>query len=177
MAEEKTGKSKIKPMHIALIAIVLIVIVAVVYMTTSAAGQVVANGDNVSVIYTGKLTNGTVFDSNVGKQLLTFTVGSSQIIQGFSLAVIGMKVNQTKNVTIPANQAYGQPNPSLIVVVPRSQFGNTSVAVGLQVQTNSGQRGVITSDTLTNVTVNFNPPLAGQTLLFQIKMVAIHKKQ
>ena len=67
-----------------------------------------ANGDTVDVFYTGTFTNGTVFDSNVGGQPLQFTVGSGQVIPGFDQAVLGMKLKESKTVTIPANDAYGQ---------------------------------------------------------------------
>ena len=177
MAEGKEG-FKLRTIHGVIIAIIAIAIIGVVYMatSTSASSPTVQNGDNVSVFYTGTLTNGTVFDTNVGKQPLNFTVGSGELIQGFDQGVIGMQLNQTKTITIPANQAYGEINPALIVTVPKSQFGNQSVQVGQVVSTSNGQQGKITAVNATNVTVDFNPPLAGQTLIFTIKVVAIKQK-
>jgi FKBP-type peptidyl-prolyl cis-trans isomerase 2 len=177
MAETKKEKhSKIKPVHVLAVVIILAAIIGVIYMATSnAATPVVATGDNVSVYYTGTLVNGTVFDTNVGKEALNFTVGSGQLIQGFDQGVIGMKLNQTKTITLTANEAYGAVNPALIVTVPRSQFGNESVSVGMAVSTSSGQQGLITALNATNATVDFNPPLAGQTLIFKITVVSIKK--
>lgn len=164
-----------------LIAVALIVIIGAIYLVTSVnATPVVATGDNVSVYYTGTLTNGTVFDSNVGKQPLQFTVGAGQLITGFDQGVIGMKLNQTKTITIPANQAYGPINPQMIVAVPLTQFGNNTVHVGnLITEVSNGQqyRGVITAMNATTAVVNFNSPLAGQTLIFKITIVSIQKKK
>lgn len=172
-------KSAIKPMYIVAIVVVIVAAIAAVYLLTNNSGaQVVATGDTVKVYYTGKLTNGTVFDSNVGQEPLNFTVGAGEVIPGFENAVIGMKINETKNVTIPVNEAYGPVNPDLIVKVPLSSFGNQSVQVGMYVtQTSDGQQyqGVVTAVNSTNATVNFNSPLAGQTLLFEIKVVGITK--
>ncbi len=143
--------------------------------TTTPTGSVVKNGDNISVYYTGRLTNGTVFNTNVGSSPLNFTVGSGEVIKGFDNAVLGMSLFQSKVVTIPANEAYGPVNPSLIVSVPLSNFGNesSSVAVGLLVHASNGEQGIVTAVNSTNATLDFNNPLAGRTLIFNITVVAI----
>lgn len=165
---------------IVIATVIAIALIVVVYLTLSSSAQtpVVADGDNVQVYYTGSFTNGTVFNSNVGSQPFNFTVGSGQVIQGFDSAVIGMKLNQSKTVTIPANQAYGPVDPGLIISVPVKDFGNETASVGMAVvRTSNGQqtRGVITALNATNATVNFNSPLAGQTLVFEIRVVGIEK--
>ncbi len=172
--EEMQKGFKMKPVYAAAIVLAVIVIISVAYLV-GASVPVVAAGDNVSVYYTGSYTNGTVFNSNVGLQPLQFIAGSNQLILGFSNGVIGMKLNQTKNITIPENEAYGPVDPSLIIDVPLSEFGNQSVSVGEYLSSNSGSRGVIEAVNSTYVKVNFNNPLAGKTLVFQIKVVSIHK--
>jgi peptidylprolyl isomerase len=190
---------KNKPIYILVAVIIIIGLVSVIYLAAnnnmsqksnvppagneshiSNASAEVAPGDTVSVFYTGTLTNGTVFDSNVGKEPLQFTVGSGEVIQGFDEGVIGMKVNQTKTVTIPANEAYGEVNPEMIISVPISNFGNETLKVGMDVSATSsnGQelQGVVKSFNSTNATIDFNPPLAGQTLIFEIKVVEITQK-
>ena len=71
--------------------------------------RVVKSGDTISVLYTGKLTDGTVFDStaNRGNQPFTFTVGQGQVIQGWEQGFIGAKVGEKRTLTIPANLGYG----------------------------------------------------------------------
>ena len=71
------------------------------------------SGDTVKVDYTLKLADGTVYQTSVGSNPFEFTLGQNQVITGFEKAVTGMKVGQTKTVTIPAAEAYGTtPNPS-----------------------------------------------------------------
>lgn len=173
----------VKPVYIVLIIALIIIVAAVVYFTLGsgiASGPVVAAGDNISVYYTGTFTNGTIFDTNVGKQPLQFTAGTGEVISGFDDAVIGMRLNESKTVTIPPNQAYGTINPNLIVQVPLSSFGNNTVSVGMAVtQTSNGQQfqGTITAISANTATVDFNPPLAGKTLIFNITVVGITKPQ
>ncbi len=160
-------------------AILIIIGLVVIYVATNyAASPVVAPGDTINVTYTGAFTNGTVFDSNVGKSPLQFTVGSGQVIPGFDNGVIGMKVNEERTITIPANEAYGEINPALITVVPLATFGNQTVKVGMGVgKTVNGQQisGVITAVNKTDATIDFNPPLAGKTLVFNITILSIKK--
>ena len=158
----------------------MVVIVAYLAATHGPAPvSVVAAGDIVNVSYTGTFTNGTVFDSNVGGHQLQFTAGAGQLIKGFDDAVIGMRLGEEKNVTIPVNEAYGEINPALIVSVPSNTFGNHTVQVGSIIRRSLNntqvQQGVVTAVNATNVTVDFNPPLAGQTLIFQIKVLSIKK--
>lgn len=174
----KTFKFKL----VYIIAVVFILgglISAFYFMTNNTKGviqpSVVIAGDNISVYYTGMLTNGSIFDSNVGKQPLNFVVGSGQVIKGFDQAVVGMQIGQTKNVTIPPADAYGEINPALIITVPLSEFGNQSVSVGMYVTSGSGKQGKITAVNATSAIINFNHPLAGQTLVFEIKVISINK--
>ena len=177
MEHKKTSR---KPLYILLAVILVAAIIGVAYMVTSNSGApVVATGDTVQVYYTGTLVNGTVFDSNVGKEPLNFTVGSGQLIKGFDQGVVGMKLNETKTITIPANEAYGPVNPNLIVHVPLKDFNNQTVNVGMIVRESSNghqMQGTVTAVNSTNATVDFNSPLAGQTLIFRIKVVSIKKK-
>src|SRR5690348_17055416 len=105
---QKKAKFEVKPLYILAAIIVIGVIYLAINSTSASTGAtagpiVVAAGDNISVEYTGTFTNGTVFDTNAGngKPPLTFRVGGGQLIPGFDSAVVGMQINQTKNVTIP----------------------------------------------------------------------------
>ncbi|MDE1869085.1 MAG: peptidylprolyl isomerase [Candidatus Micrarchaeota archaeon] len=176
-AERHPEKRRIRPLYILAPVIAVIAIIAVIYVATNVSNaQTVAVGDTISVYYTGTLTNGTVFDSNVGKQPLNFTVGSGQLILGFENGVIGMKLNETKTITIPADEAYGPVNQSLIVQVSRAEFGNATPTVGMRVSSSNGQQATVKAVGTNTVTLDFNPPLAGQTLIFEIKVVGIQKK-
>ncbi|MGC8533829.1 MAG: FKBP-type peptidyl-prolyl cis-trans isomerase [Candidatus Parvarchaeum sp.] len=176
MPDEQKVKIHFKRIHIAIaIVAVIAVLSASFYLLSNYNTSIsVKNGDNVSVYYSLWLSNGTLLQSNFNSKTFSFVAGSSQVIKGFSNAVIGMKVGQIKNVTLQPSEAYGYVNNSLIVAVPRTDFGNSSIAVGEQVYTKNGEAGVITALNSTNVTVDFNSPLAGKTLIFEIKVVKIN---
>ena len=136
------------------------------------------SGDKVEVHYTGRLTDGTVFDSSEGRAPLQFTVGEGQVIPGFEQAVIAMSVGDKKTVEIPADQAYGPAQNELVMPVPRDQFPPEIVPeVGqkLQVGHPSGQTLVVTVTDVKDdiVPLDANPPLAGKDLVFDIELVAI----
>jgi peptidylprolyl isomerase len=148
------------------------------FQPANAPVPVVGVGDTVKINYTGTFTNGTVFDSNIGKQPLVFTVGSGQVIPGLDNGVIGMKLGEEKILTIPANEAYGPINSTLITQIPRSALGNQTVQVGMGIGGTSGgkqEQGTVTAVNATYLTVDFNPPLAGDTLIFNVTVVGIQK--
>jgi peptidylprolyl isomerase len=136
------------------------------------------NGDTVQVHYTGKLADGTVFDSSIGRDPLEFTLGAGQVIPGFDKAVFGMKVGEKKTVTIPANEAYGPVRDDLVVEVPREKLpSELTPEVGQQLvwtRPDGGQQIVtITGVSDNTVIINANHPLAGKDLTFEIELVKI----
>ena len=136
------------------------------------------SGDTVRIHYTGTLTDGSTFDSSAGRDPLEFQIGSGQVIPGFDSAVSGMTVGEKKQVEIPADEAYGQPNPQAMQAVPRAEIpADIPLEVGtqLQVQTPTGQvmPVTVTEVTETEVTLDANHPLAGKDLTFDIELVEI----
>ncbi len=136
------------------------------------------NGDTVKIHYTGTLENGEEFDSSKDREPLEFVIGEGNVIPGFENGVIGMEEGDSKNITIPPEEAYGTKNNELIVEVNRSDFPeNITPSLGLQLQMMQ-QNGnpinvIVTALDDNNVTVDANHPLAGQTLIFDIKLVEI----
>jgi len=136
------------------------------------------NGDIVQVDYTGTLEDGTVFDTSVGGEPLEFTLGEGRMIPGFEQAILGMKVGESKTFTILADDAYGQYSDAKVQVINREELTNIpNPEVGQQLygsQTDGTTiTGTITNVTDTTVTVDFNPPLAGKNLTFEIKLISI----
>lgn len=136
----------------------------------------VRKGDNVKVHYTGTLTDGTVFDSSEGREPLGFAVGSGQVIKGFDEAVLGMKVGESKVVDIPVEKAYGQRNEEMVIKAPIDQVPpdlKPELGMRLEVGGTNGEilRVVVTEITETHITLDANPPLAGQDLTFNIELV------
>lgn len=135
-------------------------------------------GDSVKIHYTGKLADGTVFDSSGGREPLGFTIGSGEVIPGFDAAVTGMKVGEAKSVTIPMDQAYGPRNDQLIIEVPRDQVPpdiNPEVGQQLQMGGPNGELVVVRVVGVDErmVVLDANPPLAGEELDFELELVAI----
>ena len=134
-------------------------------------------GDKVHIHYTGRLTDGSVFDSSEGRDPLQFTVGSGQVIAGFDKAVTGMSEGDSQTVSIPADQAYGEFRPDMVFEVPRDQFpADITPEVGqrLQVQNGSQVTMVIVSEVTDDVIkLNANHPLAGKELIFDLQLVRI----
>jgi len=79
-------------------------------------------GDTVKVHYTGKLDDGTVFDTSDNRDPLEFVVGEGQVIPGFEESVVGMKVDETKSTRIPVEEAYGPRREDLVLVIEQGQF-------------------------------------------------------
>ena len=82
----------------------------------------VKQGDTIKVNYTGKLSDGTIFDSSIGRHPMQFTVGKGQLIAGFEKAVLGMAAGDKKTVVIPVAEAYGPRQDSAVVEVERKNL-------------------------------------------------------
>ncbi len=136
------------------------------------------DGDTVRVQYTGKLKDGSVFDSSIKHDALEFTIGKGQVLQGFERAVIGMRPKESKTVLIPAESAYGPHRDEMTTRVQRSQFPNTvelKVGQRLQIKQKNGQSIAVSVRGLSNstVTLDANHPLAGKDLTFNLQLVEI----
>jgi len=135
-------------------------------------------GDAVKIHYKGTLEDGTVFDSSEGHEPLGFKIGTGEVIVGFEEAVTGMRIGEKKNVTIPPDKAYGQPNEEMIIQAPRTQVPadlNPEVGQKLEMGGPNGELIAVRVVELTEefITLDANPPLAGKELTFDIELVAI----
>ncbi len=136
------------------------------------------HGNTVAIHYTGKLDDGTVFDSSRDREPLEFTIGQRQIIPSFEQGVIGMEPGESKTINIPADQAYGPHEPEKVIEVDRAQMPpQMQLEIGMRVQ--GGQPGGETVEftvidiTDSAVTLDGNHPLAGKDLTFDIQLVNI----
>jgi len=137
----------------------------------------VANTDStVKVHYTGTLADGTVFDSSRERDPLEITLGEGSLIAGFENAVVGMEVGQTREVEVPADDAYGPRNPELVYELPLERLPD-GVAVGAQLQANTESGATINLVVVEmgdeNATLDANHPLAGCDLKFEIELVEV----
>lgn len=135
-------------------------------------------GDVVSINYSGRLTDGTQFDSSEGRAPLEFTLGQGQVIKGLESHVQGMEVGEKSTVTIPCDQAYGQRREDAVQQLDRSKIPNgVELAVGSQLQARTSDGGllpiVVVGLDEQSVTVDANHPLAGQDLVFDVEVVDV----
>jgi peptidylprolyl isomerase len=135
------------------------------------------SGDTVKVHYTGKLEDGTVFDSSRERDPLEFTLGNGQVIPGFENGIMGMGIGDTRTVTIPPAEAYGERHPGWPRAVKKSELpAGMEPVLGtfLQVHQPDGSiiQVVIAHVGDDEVTLD-NHPLAGQSLFFDVELVGI----
>ena len=135
-------------------------------------------GDTVKIHYTGKLADGTVFDTSSNKDPLQFTVGGGQVIQGFDEAVTGMVVGETKTAEITCDKAYGPRNDNMIIVVDKKQVPpelKPQEGQRLEVGSASGELLAVTVIEVSEetITLDANPPLAGEDLTFDLELLEI----
>jgi peptidylprolyl isomerase len=139
--------------------------------------QAANTGDTVRVHYTGRLEDGSVFDSSAGRDPLEFRLGGGEVIPGFEEAVTGMAPGEERRVTIPADEAYGPRREELVLVVSRAELpAELEPEVGQQLQmSQDGQDFVVTISDVTeqDVVLDANHPLAGEDLTFELQLVDI----
>ncbi len=140
----------------------------------------VATGDTVKVTYTGRLTDGTVFDTSEGKQPLTFILGRQEVIPGFEKAIEGMVMGEKKTVTISAEEGYGPHHERLVDSIPRSELpDDLNLVEGGQLEVTRKDGSIFHLLVLgiegENVTLDANHPLAGKELTFEIDLLEVTK--
>lgn len=136
------------------------------------------NGHTVKVHYTGKLDDGTVFDSSVDREPLEFKLGDGKVIAGFEEAVVGMRPGESKTATIPHGDAYGPHQKERVQTIDRSLMPtDLELKKGqfLRMTQPGGQTVMVkvTDFSDSSVTLDLNHPLAGEDLTFDIELVEI----
>ena len=132
----------------------------------------------MQVHYTGKLEDGTVFDTSEDGDPLSFTIGENRVIPGFEEAVTGMEPGDSKTTEVDPEQAYGEHREDMVMEMERDQIPDDvdpEVGQQLQLRLENGQTVpvLITALGEDTVTIDANHPLAGRTLLFDIELVDI----
>jgi len=135
--------------------------------------DVADTGEVVRVHYAGTLDDGEEFDSSAGRDPLEFTVGVGMMIPGFDAAVEGMTVGETKAVTVPAAEAYGERADDAVIEFPIADVPEQFRVEGMQVDLGNGLPATVVEVTDELVKVDTNHPLAGEALTFEITLVEI----
>jgi peptidylprolyl isomerase len=136
------------------------------------------SGDMVKVHYTGRLADGTIFDTSLQRDPLEFTLGGGDILPGVEQAVLGMTTGESKTIIIPAAHAYGLHQPERVLELGRHHLPpdlHPEVGQHLHMQRQDGGtlEVVVTGLTERHITLDANHPLAGHDLTFDLQLVGI----
>lgn len=131
----------------------------------------------VTLHFALNLENGDVVDSTFDKKPATFKVGDGNLLPGFEAKLFGLKAGDQRTLQVEPENAFGQPNPQNVQIMPRSQFDGMELSEGLLVIFNDAANtelpGVVKAFDDNQVTIDFNHPLAGKTLNFQVEIIEV----
>lgn len=141
----------------------------------------VKDGDFVVINYTGTLDDGDIFDTSVDREPFEFQVGTGSVIPGLDKAVIGMKINEEKDIVIEPEEAYGFYDEEMVLSFPlqevKSQFEpQVGMTIGVQLDNGRQVPALITNLTEEAVIIDMNHPMAGKTLHFHLSLIEINQE-
>ena len=139
--------------------------------------QRIGQNTQVTLHFALRLENGDTVDSTFDKAPATFKVGDGSLLPGFEAALFGFKAGDKRTLEVMPENAFGQPNPQNVQIMPRSQFAGMELSEGLLVIFNDAANtelpGVVKAFDEAQVTIDFNHPLAGKTLTFEVEIFEV----
>jgi FKBP-type peptidyl-prolyl cis-trans isomerase SlyD len=162
------------------ISCVFISTIAVTAQSDEAEAETeISQGKQVSIEYTLTLEDKSVVDSNVDAEPLSFVLGSHEVIPGLENALEGMKVGESKKITVKPEDAYGLVNKDAVSEVKKEQVPQDALKVGAVLQGQSPDGKVILTRVVEikaeTVLLDYNHPLAGKTLYFDVKILDVQE--
>lgn len=144
----------------------------------SESDQQIVKGKKVSIEYLLRLADGTVIDSNVGKEPLTYTQGESQIIPGLERQLEGLKAGDARKIEVSPKEGYGEYDAALVQEFPKSVVASQdglAIDAKLYTQDDKGRfiTAVVKEVKKDTVVLDMNSPLAGKMLYFDIKILKV----
>jgi FKBP-type peptidyl-prolyl cis-trans isomerase SlpA len=136
----------------------------------------IEQGTKVKLHFSLALEDGSLIDSNFDKQPASFIIGDGNLLPGFESAILGLESGQKREFTIPPENAFGQHNPQNVQDVDRTNFAEDKLEIGavFSFQNGDGELpGVIIGIEGEKVMIDFNHPLAGQSILFKVEILQI----
>lgn len=140
--------------------------------------QLIGSDKTVTLHFAIKLDSGDLVDSTFGKKPATFKVGDGNLLPGFEQSLFGLKAGDKCSLSIPPEKGFGPQNPQNVQTMARSQFDGMELSEGLMILFNDAANaklpGVIKAFDAQQVTIDFNHPLAGKTLTFDVEVIEVH---
>lgn len=131
----------------------------------------------VTLHFALKLDNGDIVDSTFERQPATFQVGDGSLLPGFEQALYGFKAGDRRSLSIDPELGFGQPNPQNVQSMPRSQFDTMELSEGLLIIFNDAANaelpGIVKAFDEHSVMIDFNHPLAGKRLTFEVEILDV----
>ncbi len=165
-----------------------LVMIAAIFLSTRVIGETaeitetqIREGSQVALEYTLSDETGAVIESNTGKEPLSYIHGKSQIIPGLEKELSGMKAGEEKKIQIKPEDGYGPVNPSAFQEIPKDKLPPEALKVGTMLMAQGSQGQGIPARVHeikdTTVIMDFNHPMAGKTLSFDVKISEIKTPQ
>lgn len=172
-----------KLMHLLIISFISCILISLIAVTArsdeTVIEAVVSQGKQISIEYTLTLEDKSVIDSNVDMEPLSFIQGSHEIIPGLEDALEGMKVGESKQVTVKPEDAYGLVSEDAVSEVKKEQVPQDALKLGAVLQGQSPDGQIILARVVEirkeTVLLDYNHPLAGQTLYFDVKILDVQE--
>ena len=141
--------------------------------------KIAEKGSRVKIVFTIRLDDGSVVGDLEEKSELAFIIGKRQVLKSLEDNVVGMRVNETREIKIPPEEGYGQYNKELVLRLDREEFPpDVELKPGgtVQYQNRDGERVNLVVNDLDEktVTVDANHPLAGLDLIYEVELVAVN---
>jgi FKBP-type peptidyl-prolyl cis-trans isomerase SlpA len=136
----------------------------------------IETGMSVTLHFSLVLEDGHIIDSNFESEPATFSVGDGNLLPGFESTLMGLVNGDEREFTIPPEQAFGQHNPQNVQAVERGNFDQEELELGAMFSFQNGDGelpGVIVDVDDDEVVIDFNHPLAGKNIIFQVKIIDI----
>jgi peptidylprolyl isomerase len=136
-------------------------------------------GDKVRVHYEGQLSDGTIFDSSLEREPIEFILGQDTVIPGFEQAVLGMEAGESKDVSVPPEDGFGEYSEDLVVNIEKSMLPpDINPELGMQLEVSSEEEESPRVFTIADIaedslTLDGNHPLAGEEIAFKIELLEI----
>jgi len=154
-----------------------VVAALLLFLSTFAFADTIAEDSKVTTEFTLKLPSGKVVATTDGKDPVTFQMGKEGMMPAVQAQMLGMEVGDSKEVTLAPAQAFGESDPKAVQAVPSSKIPENLRQVGKVVSINQ-QNGQTLQATVVEVgeeetTLDFNHPLAGRTVVVEVKVLKV----